>query len=70
MGWTGGASRDSFSAPIDKMMFLGELSLDGSVRSVHGAFRRARGAEFRLKALAVPEAKCKEAAVSRRDALH
>jgi magnesium chelatase family protein len=46
------------------MMFLGELSLDGSVRSVRGALSAALAArEFGLKALAVPEANSKEAAV-------
>jgi len=45
-------------------MFLGELSLDGSVRSVRGALSAALAArEFGLKALAVPEANAKEAAV-------
>src|SRR5260370_332340 len=46
------------------MMFLGELSLDGSVRSVRGALSAALAAwEFGWKALAVPEANAKEAAV-------
>jgi len=35
-----------FSKPLDKMMFLGELSLDGTLRSVRGALsarvRRSR----------------------------
>jgi len=41
-----------FGKPLDKCMFLGELSLDGSVRSVRGALS-AR--EFGIKAIAVPE---------------
>src|SRR5260221_4978224 len=53
-----------FGKQLDKMMFLGELSLDGSVRSVRGALSAALAArEFGLKALAVPEANAKEAAV-------
>jgi predicted ATPase with chaperone activity len=42
-------------------MFLGELSLDGSVRPVRGALSAAR--EVGLKSLAVPEANAREAAV-------
>src|ERR1700720_351970 len=53
-----------FGKQLDKSMFLGELSLDGSVRSVRGALSAALAArEFGLKALAVPEANAKEAAV-------
>ena len=45
-------------------LFLGELSLDGSVRPVRGALSAALAArEFGLKAIAVPEANAKEAAV-------
>src|ERR1700682_5669233 len=45
-------------------MFLGELSLDGSVRPVRGALSAALAArEFGLKAIAVPESNAKEAAV-------
>src|SRR5882724_6544323 len=43
-----------FGKPINKMMFLGELSLDGSIRPVRGALSAA---------LAVPEANAREAAV-------
>jgi magnesium chelatase family protein len=32
-----------FGKPLDQCMFLGELSLDGVVRPVRGAFRRACG---------------------------
>jgi hypothetical protein len=49
-----------FGKPLDTCMFLGELSLDGSVRSVRGALS-AR--EFGLKAIAVPEPNAREAAV-------
>ncbi len=59
-----GCQGQFFGKQLDKMMFLGELSLDGSVRSVHGALSAALAArEFGLKALAVPEANAKEAAV-------
>jgi magnesium chelatase family protein len=45
-------------------MFLGELSLDGSVRSVHRALSAALVArEFGLKSIAVPEPNAREAAV-------
>src|ERR1700693_6433634 len=53
-----------FGKPLDKCMFLGELSLDGSVRSVRGALSATLAArEFGLKSVAVPEANAKEAAV-------
>jgi len=53
-----------FGKPLDKMMFLGELSLDGGVRSVRGALSAAITArENGLKAIAVPEANAREAAV-------
>ncbi len=59
-----GCQGQFFGKQLDKMMFLGELSLDGSVRSVRGALSAALAArEFGLKALAVPEANAKEAAV-------
>ena len=45
-------------------MFLGELSLDGGVRSVRGALSAALAARERgIRALAVPEANAREAAV-------
>jgi hypothetical protein len=57
-----GCQGQFFGKQLDKMMFLGELSLDGSVRSVRGALSAALAArEFGLKALAVPEANAKEA---------
>src|SRR4030088_2175973 len=63
LGLVGGQGQ-FFGKQLDKMMFLGELSLDGSVRSVRGALSAALAArEFGLKALAVPEANAKEAAV-------
>jgi predicted ATPase with chaperone activity len=53
-----------FGKPLDKCMFLGELSLDGSVRSVRGALSATLAArECGLKSIAVPEANAREAAV-------
>src|SRR5438552_9199526 len=53
-----------FGKPINKMMFLGELSLDGSIRPVRGALSAALAARASgLIALAVPEANAREAAV-------
>ncbi len=53
-----------FGKPLDKCMFLGELSLDGSVRSIRGALSATLAArEMGLKAIAVPESNAREAAV-------
>src|SRR5262252_7521902 len=53
-----------FGKPTSKMMFLGELSLDGSIRPVRGALSAALAArEIGLSSLAVPEANAREAAV-------
>ncbi len=53
-----------FGKQLSECMFLGELSLDGSIRSVRGALSAALAArEFGLKSLAVPEANAREAAV-------
>ncbi len=53
-----------FGKPLDRMIFLGELSLDGGVRAVHGALSAALAArEKGIRALAVPEANAREAAV-------
>ncbi|HEY6263212.1 MAG TPA: magnesium chelatase domain-containing protein [Candidatus Acidoferrum sp.] len=53
-----------FGKQLDKCMFLGDLSLDGSVRPVRGALSAALAArEVGLKSVAVPEANAKEAAV-------
>ncbi len=53
-----------FGKPLDQCMFLGELSLDGSVRSVRGALSATLAArEFGIKAIAVPESNAREAAV-------
>ncbi len=53
-----------FGKLLNREMFLGELSLDGSVRSVRGALSAALAARERgLRALAVPEANAREAAV-------
>src|SRR5271163_936571 len=59
-----GCQGQFFGKALNGMMFLGELSLDGSVRSVRGALSAALAArEFGLKSLAVPEANAREAAV-------
>jgi magnesium chelatase family protein len=53
-----------FGKPLDKLMFLGELSLDGTVRPVRGALSAALAArESGLRAIAVPHANAQEAAV-------
>ncbi len=53
-----------FGKMLDQCMFLGELSLDGSVRPVRGALSAALAArEVGIKSLAVPEANAREAAV-------
>lgn len=53
-----------FGKPLDACMFLGELSLDGSVRPVRGALSAALAARERgLSWIAVPEANAREAAV-------
>src|SRR5579863_2510823 len=53
-----------FGKQLNQCMFLGELSLDGSIRPVRGALSAALAArEFGLKSLAVPEANAREAAV-------
>ena len=59
-----GCQGQFFGKALDKMMFLGELSLDGGVRSVRGALSAALAArEMGLKAVAVPETNAREAAV-------
>src|SRR6202142_4057691 len=59
-----GCQGQFFGKALDKMMFLGELSLDGGVRSVRGALSAAIAARDRgLKAVAVPEVNAREAAV-------
>ncbi len=53
-----------FGKSLDRMIFLGELSLDGGVRPVHGALSAALAArEKGIRALALPEANAREAAV-------
>src|SRR5579862_5939563 len=53
-----------FGKPLNSHLFLGELSLDGSVRPVRGALSAALCArEQGLRALVVPEANAHEAAV-------
>jgi magnesium chelatase family protein len=53
-----------FGKLLDKCMFLGELSLDGSVRSIRGALSATLAArDSGLKSIAVPEANAREAAV-------
>jgi magnesium chelatase family protein len=59
-----GCQGQFFGKTLDKMMFLGELSLDGSVRSVRGALSAAITARDNgLTAVAVPEMNAREAAV-------
>src|ERR1700689_3425830 len=51
-----------FGKPLSQCVFLGELSLDGSVRPVRGALSAALCArEQGIRALVVPEAHAKEA---------
>ena len=53
-----------FGKVLDKFVFLGELSLDGCVRSVRGALSAALAARERgIQNLVVPEANAREAAV-------
>jgi magnesium chelatase family protein len=53
-----------FGKQLDSYVFLGELSLDGGVRSVRGALSAALAARERgIKNLVVPEANAREAAV-------
>jgi magnesium chelatase family protein len=59
-----GCQGQFFGKVLDGMMFLGELSLDGSVRAVRGALSATIAArENGLKSVAVPEMNAKEAAV-------
>jgi magnesium chelatase family protein len=59
-----GCQGQFFGKMLDQMMFLGELSLDGSVRPVRGALSATIAArEKGLKAVAVPENNAREAAV-------
>jgi len=59
-----GCQGQFFGKVLDKMMFLGELSLDGGVRSIRGALSAAIAARDNgLTAVAVPEANAREAAV-------
>src|SRR5271154_1407691 len=53
-----------FGKRLDQYVFLGELSLDGQVRSVRGSLSAALAArEHKIKAVVVPEANAREAAV-------
>src|SRR5271170_7177027 len=53
-----------FGKQLDSYVFLGELSLDGGVRSVRGALSAALAARERgIRNLVVPEANAREAAV-------
>ena len=59
-----GCQGQFFGKQLDRCMFLGELSLDGTVRPVRGALSAALAArEIGLHSVAVPEANAKEAAV-------
>src|SRR5271156_74251 len=53
-----------FGKPLDKFVFLGELSLDGSIRPVRGALSAAIAArEKGVRNVVVPETNAREAAV-------
>jgi magnesium chelatase family protein len=57
-----------FGKQLDQFIFLGELSLDGQVRSVRGSLSAALAArEHKIKAVVVPEANAREAARRRGD---
>jgi magnesium chelatase family protein len=59
-----GCQGSFFGKTLDGFVFLGELSLDGGVRPVRGALSAALAArEKGIRALAVPEANAREAAV-------
>ena len=55
---------DISSAFLEETLILGELSLDGSIRPVHGVLSIAHGARaMKKKRLIVPEQNCKEASL-------
>ncbi len=59
-----GCTGTFFKKKLDDAVFLGELSLDGSVRPVRGALSAALAARERgIKRLVAPEANAREAAV-------
>src|SRR6202795_4305300 len=59
-----GCEGEFFGKRLDQYIFLGELSLDGQVRSVRGSLSAALAArEHKIKAVVVPEANAREAAV-------
>ena len=59
-----GSQGTFFGKQLDQFVFLGELSLDGGVRSVRGALSAALAARERgIQNLVVPEANAREAAV-------
>jgi len=59
-----GCQGQFFGKLLDTMMFLGELSLDGTVRPVRGALSATIAArDSGLKAVAVPESNAREAAM-------
>jgi magnesium chelatase family protein len=59
-----GCQGSFFGKRLDQFIFLGELSLDGHVRSVRGALSAALAArEHKIRAVVVPEANAREAAV-------
>ena len=59
-----GCQQTFFGKTLESYVFLGELSLDGSVRSVRGALSAALAARERgIRAVVVPEANAREAAV-------
>jgi len=65
-----GYMRQFFGKALDKMMFIGELSLGGTVRPVRGALSATLAArESGLRGITVPQANAHEAAVEGIDAL-
>ena len=59
-----GCQGQFFGKVLDGMMFLGELSLDGTVRPIRGALSAALAARDNgIQTIAVPETNAKEAAV-------
>src|ERR1700754_5100039 len=58
-----------FGKPLDKCMFLGELSLDGSVRAVRGALSATLAARARRPVAARPDRHRRAGTAGRRGAL-
>jgi magnesium chelatase family protein len=58
-----GCMEQFFGKPLDKMMFLGELSLDGTVRPIRGLSATLAARDSGLRAIAVPHANAAEAVI-------